>query len=118
MINPISNIVRSGIFKVTGRHVCGHQDENFTYENLDWCEQHNVNMDLLTKSLLFEKRRNMIRNKYTSVAPGERLVVIVNKNKISGNYTRAMHDIVQGYTILTYWKKSGRFPVEQNTNIY
>ena len=74
-------------------------------------------MDILTKSLMFEKRRNRSRNAHISVAHGVRFGVISNKNKISGNYKRAIHDIIQGYKILIYWNKQGRFLVEQNTNI-
>ena len=63
MINLINNIVRSGKFKVTGRPVRIYQDDYCIYENVDLWEQRNVDMDLLAKSLMFEKRRNKSRNK-------------------------------------------------------
>ena len=64
-------------------------------------------MDLLTKSLMFEKRRNKSRNKQISITPGEGFAVIFNKKKISGNYINTIHDIVQGCKTLLYWKNRG-----------
>ena len=55
MINPINKITTATNFEVIGRHVYGHQDENCVYEQLDWWGQRNVDMDLLAKSLMYDR---------------------------------------------------------------
>ena len=57
LVNAITNIVKKASFRVIGRHVYGHQDYYFVYEELDWWGKRNVDMAQLARSLMFEKRR-------------------------------------------------------------
>lgn len=106
-----------GKFKVAGRNMRGYQDKYCIYESLDRWEQRNIDMDLLAKSLMFDKRKRVTRNKLISVAPVNEFTILINNKKISGNYVNAIHDTIQGNKLVIYWNNQGRFTVEQNKYI-
>ena len=61
IINPINNSIRSNKIRVTGQYVRVHQDDYCVYKELDWWEQRNIDMDLLAKSLMYERRRKKLK---------------------------------------------------------
>ena len=62
-IYSINKIIRSNKIRITGLHVRVHQDYYFFYEEINWWEQRNVDMGLLAKSVMYEKRSTKFKNK-------------------------------------------------------
>ena len=65
-INAINHIRKHSIIKIKGRHIPAHQDDYCIYEKLDWWSQRNIDMDLLAKSLIYQRRKLKITNKAMS----------------------------------------------------
>lgn len=80
---------------------------------MDWWGQRNVDMDCLAILLMFDRRR---RNTLTIIG-GKGFAIIINKIKVSRNYTNIIHDLVQSEAIMNYWIKQGRFSANEQINI-
>ena len=59
------------ITKVKGRHVPDHQNDYCMYEYLNWWGQRNVDMDLLEKNLMYDRRTRTLLNTRISTGGGE-----------------------------------------------
>ena len=92
LINSINNIKRSNKLKITGLHISTHQDDYCIYENLNWWEQRNVDMDTLSKTLMFDRRQRKIINNQYAISRGEGFAIIIDKQKVIGHYINTIHD--------------------------
>ena len=57
LINSINIITRNDKTKIIGSHVSSHQDDYCFYGQLDWRGQRNVDMDLLSKLLMYDRHQ-------------------------------------------------------------
>lgn len=113
-INAVNHIQRTCKVQIKGRHIYANQDDYFIYENLDWWSQWNVDMELLAKSLMFQKRHHKMKNSAMSISNDEGFAVIINNTKVTGSYINTIRDNIQGQKLLGYWNKQGYFPSDQN----
>ena len=101
--NSIHNIIRRDISRIIGCHIQCHHGDYCVYYQLDWWGQRNVDMHLLAKSLMYTRRQQQHNNKLIGISKAEGFAVIVHKVKISGNYVKLIHDLIQGNRLLKYW---------------
>lgn len=52
-------------------------------------------------------------NKNKEFSKAERIGIIINNVKVTGNYINTIHDLIQGGKLLRYWYKQGRFQLVQ-----
>ena len=77
LINAINSITKNVKFEVVG--LSGNQDDYCMHKQLDWRGKHNVDMDLLAKSMMYEKRTKKIKNTNIGISAHTNVVVIINK---------------------------------------
>ena len=98
LINAINKIAEMCIARFNGRHVDAHQDYYVIYELLNLWGQRNIDMDLLSKSLIYRKRHIELKNKSLSVYQSEGFATIINNIQVSVNIVNLIHDLIQGET--------------------